>query len=300
MSFATEVKNELCRVPLGRHCCAVAEAYGVLLYCHTFTTREIRIVTACDAFAERLPKLFRRAFGAHFALPAEEKAGGRHVLTITDRAAIETVFAAFGADLSRARSRTTSTSACWRATAVRRRFCGAAFLAGGSVTDPSKNYHLELITAHASVSREAAALLTELGFAARSIDRGANTVLYFKKSEAIEDFLTKIGAPCAAMDIMSAKVEKSMNNSINRKVNCDTANADKVVAAAQEQIDAIRRIERDYGLDVLPEKLQSAALLRIANPEASLADLAMLSYPPVTKSCLNYRLKKLMEFHMDD
>ena len=68
MSFASDVKNELCRVPLGRHCCAVAEAYGVLLYCHTFTTREIRIVTACDAFAERLPKLFRRAFGAHFAL----------------------------------------------------------------------------------------------------------------------------------------------------------------------------------------------------------------------------------------
>ena len=101
MSFASDVKNELCRVPLGRHCCAVAEAYGVLLYCHTFTTREIRIVTACDAFAERLPKLFRRAFGAHFALPAEEKTGGRHVLTITDRAAIETVFAAFGADLSR-------------------------------------------------------------------------------------------------------------------------------------------------------------------------------------------------------
>ena len=78
MSFATEVKNELCRVPLSRHCCAVAEAYGVLLYCHTFTTREIRIVTACDAFAERLPKLFRRAFGAHFVLPVTEKAGGRH------------------------------------------------------------------------------------------------------------------------------------------------------------------------------------------------------------------------------
>ena len=67
MSFASEVKNELCRVPVSRHCCAVAEAYGVLLYCHTFTTREIRIVTACDAFAERLPKLFRRAFGAHFS-----------------------------------------------------------------------------------------------------------------------------------------------------------------------------------------------------------------------------------------
>ena len=162
------------------------------------------------------------------------------MLTITDRAAIETVFAAFGADLSRTVAHHINLAVlendCCRASFLR-----GAFLAGGSVTDPSKNYHLELITAHASVSRETAALLTELGFAARSIDRGANTVLYFKKSEAIEDFLTKIGAPCAAMDIMSAKVEKSMNNTINRKVNCDTANADKVVAAAQEQIDAIRR-----------------------------------------------------------
>ena len=216
------------------------------------------------------------------------------MLTITDRAAVETVFAAFGADLSRTVAHHINLAVlendCCKASFLR-----GAFLAGGSVTAPSKNYHLELITAHASVSRETAALLTELGFAARSIDRGANTVLYFKKSEAIEDFLTKIGAPCAAMDIMSAKVEKSMNNSINRKVN-DTANADKVVAAAQEQIDAIRRIERDYGLDVLPEKLQSAALLRIANPEASLADLATLSYPPVSKSCLSHRLKKLLTY----
>ena len=71
-------------------------------------------------------------------------------------------------------------------------------------------------------------------------------------------------------------------------------------AAAQQQLAAIRRIESEHGLDSLPEGLQQAALLRIANPEASLADLATLSYPPVTKSCLNYRLKKLMEFHMDD
>ena len=157
MSFASEVKNELCRVPVSRHCCAVAEAYGVLLYCHTFTTREIRIVTACDAFAERLPKLFRRAFGAHFSLPAGEKAGGRHVLTITDRAAVETVFAAFGADLSRTVAHHINLAVlendCCKASFLR-----GAFLAGGSVTAPSKNYHLELITAHASVSRETAAL----------------------------------------------------------------------------------------------------------------------------------------------
>ena len=299
MSIASEVKSELCRVLVSRHCCAVAEAYGVLLYCHPFTTRELRIVTACDAFAERLPKLFRRAFGAHFALPAGEKTGGRHVLTITDRAAVETVFAAFGADLSRTVAHHINLAVlendCCKASFLR-----GAFLAGGSVTAPSKNYHLELITAHASVSRETAALLTELGFAARSIDRGANTVLYFKKSEAIEDFLNKIGEPCAAMDIMSAKVEKSMNNSSNRKVNCDTAIADKVVAAAQEQIDANRRIERDSGLAELPARQQSAAQLRSAYHAARMDVHATRTYQPVTKSCLNYRLKKLMEFHMDD
>ncbi len=102
------------------------------------------------------------------------------MLTITDRAAIETVFAAFGADLSRTVAHHINLAVlendCCKASFLR-----GAFLAGGSVTDPSKNYHLELITAHASVSRETAALLTELGFAARSIDRGANTVLYFKE-----------------------------------------------------------------------------------------------------------------------
>ena len=94
----------------------------------------------------------------------------------------------------------------------------------------------------------------------------------------------------------AAKVEKEMRNTITRRVNCDSANADKVVSAAQEQIDAIRRIVKEYGLDALPEPLKDTALLRIANPEASLADLARLSYPPVSKSCLSHRLKKIMSF----
>ena len=171
-----------------------------------------------------------------------------------------------------------------------------AFLAGGSVTDPEKRYHLELATTHYSVSREAYSVLLEMGFSPKEAERKGNRLLYFKKSEHIEDFLTTIGAPISAMDVMSAKIEKDMKNSINRKVNCDSANADKVVAAAAEQMEAIRRIDRLYGLDSLPEKLQEAALLRFANPEASLADLALLSYPPVSKSCLSHRLKKLLTY----
>ena len=137
--------------------------------------------------------------------------------------------------------------------------------------------------------------LLELGFSPREARRGRSFVTYFKQSEAIADFLTCIGAPVAAMELMAAKVEKDMRNVINRKVNCDTANADKTVAAAQQQLAAIRRLEEEPGLGSLPEGLQQAALLRIANPEASLADLAQLSVPSVTKSCLSHRLKKLVE-----
>ena len=138
------------------------------------------------------------------------------------------------------------------------------------------------------------ALLGELGFEPGQAVRGASFLAYFKQSEAIADFLTTVGADVSALEIMSARVEKDMRNEINRKVNCDSANADKIVAAAAEQLEAIRQIELEQGLDTLPEGLQQAALLRIANPEASLAELAALSQPSVTKSCLSHRLKRLI------
>ena len=142
--------------------------------------------------------------------------------------------------------------------------------------------------------------MLEMGFSPKEAQRKGDYLLYFKKSEHIEDLLTTIGAPVSAMEIMSAKIEKDMKNSINRKVNCDSANADKVVEAAAKQLEAIKRIDRLYGLDSLPDKLQQAALLRYANPEASLADLATLSYPPVSKSCLSHRLKKLLTYSPEE
>ena len=119
--------------------------------------------------------------------------------------------------------------------------------------------------------------------------------IYFKKADLIADFLTRIGAPLAGMQILTAKVEKEMRNTVTRQINCDSANADKTVAAAQLQLDAIRRVVREYGLDALPDPLRDTALLRITNPAASLADLALLSDPPVTKSCLSHRLRKILE-----
>ena len=168
-------------------------------------------------------------------------------------------------------------------------------MAGGSVTDPEKRYHLELATSHAPASREVQALMEEMGFLPRSIRRGADALLYFKQSEHIEDFLTKIGAPAAAMDIMTAKVDKEIRNGANRAMNCDMANVNKTVDAALEQIAGIRRLESSGRLAQMPEKLRQAARLRLENPEMSLQQLAERSDPPVSKSCMNHRMRKLME-----
>ena len=163
------------------------------------------------------------------------------------------------------------------------------------MTDPAKRYHLELSTPHLSVSRELRALLLEAGFSPKETTRKGNSVTYFKQSEAIEDFLTAIGAPLAAMEIMNAKAEKDLRGSVNRRVNCDSANLDKAVDAALEQVEAIERYARSRGLDALPDKLRATAELRLSHPELTLSQLAALSDPPVTKSCLNHRLRKLME-----
>lgn len=294
MTFSAKVKAELCQPRVERKCCAIAETYGVLLYCHTFSPEEIRITTASDEFAARLPHLFKRAFSIAFDKLPDETASGKRSFYINDRDKISSIYDCFGSDISTLSLHINFgiiEENCCKAAFVR-----GAFLAGGSVNDPENSYHLELATSHYSVSREAYSVLLDMGFSPKEAERKGNHLLYFKKSEAIEDFLTTIGASNSAIRVMEAKVDKSMNNTINRRVNCDTANADKVVSAAQEQLEAIKRIEADYGLDILPEKLQEAALLRIANPEASLADLAMLSYPKVTKSCLSYRLKKIVEF----
>ena len=293
VSFSSQAKAELCQTRPDKKCCAVAESYGALLYCNTFSSREIRLITASADFAARLPRLFKRAFGLSFdQLPPTEGAGKKS-LAITDREKLRCIFETFGAEIDGTLSHHVNFGVleedCCRASFIR-----GAFLAGGSVTDPNKRYHLELATPHHSVSRETESLLLDMGFVPKETQRAGNSLLYFKKADAIADFFTSIGAPVTAMNVMTAKVDKEMRNTITRQINCDSANTDKTVIAAQEQLNAIRRLARAYGLDALPEPLKDAALLRIANPAASLSDLAQLSYPAVTKSCLSHRLRKIM------
>ena len=293
MSFSTQVKAELCRAPISRKCCAQAEAYGVLLYCSLSTPAEVRITTESPEFAARLPQLFQKAFQVRFdRLPAE--GAGKRIFSITQPDKLSALWSVFGHDPAEALVHHIN-YAVLEEDHCRTAFLRGAFLAGGSVTDPAKRYHLELATSHLSVSRELHALLLEMGFSPKESRRKANAITYFKQSDAIEDFLTAMGAPLAAMELMNAKAEKDLRGSINRRVNCDAANLDKAVDAAQGQIEAIYKLEERGMLENLPDKLKEAVDLRMAHPEMTLTQLAELCDPPVSKSAFNHRLRKLME-----
>lgn len=293
MSFASEVREELCESIPEKKCCRRAECYGILLYCNTFSKREIRIVTENRSFAERLPRLFRRTFGVEFdqAPPAEQP--GKRTFLMEDPGKLAQIFAAYGMEhdaMALHINFGVLEDAC-----CKQSFMRGAFLAGGSVTDPDKRYHLELVTGHLKVSDEARSLLQELGFEPKDARRAGSSILYFKQSDRIVDFLTMIGAPLNGMKIIQAKMEKEVRNGVNRRVNCDTANLTKAVDAAQEQLQAIRHLRDTGRFDQLPEKLRQTALLREANPEATLAELAELTEPPLSKPAMSHRMRKLIE-----
>lgn len=295
MSFSYDTKEELCRASISSKCCAVAEAYGILLYCNTFSKHGIKIVTESRPLAKRIPKLFKKAFGVSFDVAPEENENlSKLILEITDHEKLYKIFDTYGYDIDKIIAQHINFGMLEEACCCQS-FMRGAFLTGGSITNPQKRYHLELVTAHYNVSRETHSILLDMGLNPKSTPRSGNYITYFKSSSEIEDFLTMIGAPVAAMEIMSAKIEKDMKNSVNRKVNCDTANATKIVQAAQEQLEAIQKLENSGELSNLPDKLQKTAKVRMENPELSLSELAAMLDPPVTKSCLSHRLRRITE-----
>jgi len=238
--------------------------------------------------------MFLTAFNVEFDNAPDFEKTGKQAYIITDQSKLNRIFDTFGISPENLLAHHVNLGVL-EEDCCRRSFIRGAFLAGGAITDPEKSYHLELVTDHFNVSRETYSLLLEIGFSPKETSRGGNYIIYFKQSAAIEDFLTLIGASIHAMEIMSAKIEKDMRNSVNRKVNCDTANVMKIVDASVAQIHAIETIKTAGALETLPEKLKQTAELRLSNPELSIKELAEISQPPVTKSCLNHRLRKLVE-----
>ena len=295
VSFAGTAKAEVCRVTPQKQCCYLAECFGILLFCNSFGSDGIRIITESREFASILPRLFKRAFNVQFDLFPSIEAPGKLTFQIIDPEKLESIMDHFGFDPRDTLSLHVNL-AMVEDDCCKNAFLRGAFLAGGSVTDPNKGYHMEITTTHQSVSRETDALIQEvMGLSMKTASRGGSQVLYLKQSEQISDLLTYLGAPVAAMGIMEARLEKELNNKVNRRCNCDDANTSKVVEAAQEQLAAIR-ILRDRGDVVkLPVKLQQAITAREQNPEASLTELAAMMEPAITKPAMNHRLKKIVE-----
>jgi len=294
MTFSAMVKNEMCRASVKLNCCAAAELYGVFLFSNTFNENEIRIITEHEIFSTRIQAMLKRVFQAEFDNTTVGSSVVKDVLVLTDKDALDRIMEYYGYDESRHFALHLN-AALLEEEHCREAFIRGAFLAAGSVTSPDRGYHLELVTRHYHLSREVMALLLDMGFSPKITMRKSNYMIYFKDSEAVEDFLTKSGAPSSAIKVMEAKVEKELRNHINRRVNCETANLSKTVDAAQRQIESIRKLKESGRFENLPDKLRQSAELRLKYPDATLGELVTLSPLKVSRSGLNHRLNRLVE-----
>ena len=295
ISFSGSAKAEICRNIPVKKCCALAECFGILLFCNTFSADSLKIVTESREFGQLLPKLFKRAFNVSFDIFPSLEAPGKLAFQIVDPDKISVIMETYGftpeETLALHVNLPVLEDECCKASFLR-----GAFLAGGSVTHPEKGYHMEMTTTHQSVARETYTLMDDvLGFAPKLTERGGNAVLYLKQSEKISDLLTLLGAGVGAMAIMEARLEKEMSNKVNRRCNCDDANISKVVDAAQEQLTAIRFLRESGMFENLPDKLKQAAEARERNPESALAELASQMEPPISKPAMNHRLQRLVQ-----
>ncbi len=181
-----------------------------------------------------------------------------------------------------------------RCDGCRTAFIRRLFLLYGSITNPEKSYHLDFTMKYADEADAIESCLAEAGFSFHRSTRRDKYVLYIKNSTDIEDFLVYIGASGAAFELMNSKILRDFRNSVNRQVNCDTANIEKQLGSARKYIEAIRFLENCGRIDSLPEELKKTAKLRLENDQLSLAELGKLFEVPVSKSGMRHRLDRIL------
>lgn len=180
-------------------------------------------------------------------------------------------------------------------TCCRRAFIRGAFLAAGSISDPQKFYHFEIVCATVHKAVQLQEIMNDFGVDAKIVQRKKHFVVYLKEGSQIVDMLNVMGAHVSLMELENVRILKEMRNSVNRKVNCETANIHKTVSAAVRQIEDIRYIQQKIGFEQLSEGLAEIARLRLEQPEATLKELGMMLSTPVGKSGVNHRLRKLSD-----
>ena len=178
-------------------------------------------------------------------------------------------------------------------TCCKRAFIRGAFLAAGSMSDPKKAYHFEIVCAAEPMAEQIRELMSSFSMDAKIVQRKKSYIVYLKEGSQIVDILNIMEAHVSLMELENVRILKEMRNTVNRKVNCETANLNKTVSAAVKQLEDITYLRDTIGLEKLSEGLEEVALARLSHPDASLKELGALLSPPVGKSGVNHRLRKL-------
>ena len=286
MSFSSDIKKELCDVHDLTPGQASAMMYGIL-FASRFEEGRPVVQTENLELMNAAVELLRTVFPeVHSGIVRLVKNSGS-LYTLKIRSGYEKIEQRFGDFCS------ISGNAVNGGDEESGAFLRGVFVTCGSVTDPNKEYHLELVLPENERSGALLEFITEHGMAVKETRRAKRTVIYAKESELIEDFLTYIGAANHSLEIMQVKIVKDFRNRVNRSVNCESANLDKTVAASNKSVEDIEYIFGEMGADWLSPELQETARLRVENPEMSLSELCGLFSEPISRSGLNHRLKKL-------
>ncbi len=285
MSFSSEVKKELSgHLGKSRHC-QIAELAALI----AFEGRTCIDESENKHLKEKYNLLVDRIFHTEEA-SAEEKAASPE----DEKRIFETVKMW---DEKKARPEVTDTVSglLIQQTCCKRAFIRGAFLAGGSISDPNKSYHFEIVCRTTRQAGQIQEAINSFGMDAKIVARKKYQVVYLKEGAQIVDILNFMEAHVALMNLENVRILKEMRNSVNRKVNCETANISKTVNAAVKQLEDIEYIRARAGLDSLSDNLKEMALLRLEYPDTPLKELGTYLNPPVGKSGVNHRLRKISE-----
>lgn len=289
MSFSRNVKNELVSIEYESSCCEKALLYGMCIFGKSFSSFGVGLQTE----NEQIAQLYQRLLEKHCRVNAEIKtspSGKSYTIMLDEKSDCDKVLGAFGHDGIGSLKINFSNFQCDECSKA---FLAGTFLACGTISSPEKDYHLEFTIPYHNLSKSLITLLNELDLTPKYANRKGYNIIYFKVSEAIEDCLYLMGASSAMFEMMNIEIVKDIRNKANRTANCETANIEKTVKASYEHIAAIEKIDELKGLSFLKDDLKNIAVLRIDNPEASLADLSEMS--GLSKSGVNYRLKRIVE-----
>ena len=306
MSFAAETKNELSRIEPAKKCCMLAEISGFLRVSGSLRLAgggrfRIVITTENPAVARHYKKLIKEYFQVDTELLVTEaqgpKKGHVYMLSIGPEMRSEQILRETGILLVREGNNYISDGiydGIIRSKCCRKAYLRGIFMGAGSVNDPSNSYHLEFVCASRTLANDLKKMINSfVDLSAKVVVRKDSFVVYMKNSEYISDTLAIMGASNQVFAFEDVKIKKGLVNDAVRITNCDNANTDRALDAAEKQIAAIRKIEGAKGLDWLPEKLRAAAQLRLEHPEASLTQLGEMMDPPLKKSGINNRLRKI-------